>query len=161
MDWTLLLTVLAPIVASLLTLLVSNQHSARANREEHSFLSGEEERKRIFAAKESRYRDRREAVVSFQEAIRQEEYAILGFEEDPSYGGSSPGDVYEDYDSYSLNTAFASVALLADDAVVEAAEKLQRALVNRYYGNKDSSLELKDAQRVYRDACRLMLGPAE
>lgn len=161
MDWKLLLTVTAPVVASLLTLILSNLHSASIADREREFRSREEERKRIFAAQESRYVDRRDAVISFEEAVRNEEYRIVRFHENPEYAGVAPGDLYEDYDFGDLNVSFAAVALLADEAVINAAENLQAALVDCFFGKSKSFNELRVAQRNYRRACRFMLSPKQ
>lgn len=155
--WQLLVTGAAPIVASLLTLILTQHHSRKVADAERVASSREEARKRRFEADESRYEDRRDAVIAFDKAVNAALDRITEFEDSAARSGYdlSPGDIDEEDPRYTeVNAARAAVVLLTNHDVAKAATELADALLDRHNGDRQA---FKNAQETYQAASRDML----
>ncbi len=150
MDW---LTPLVPVVASLVTLLIANNHSGRIAREARDAAATQDERRREFDARERRYEDRRDAIIALDAQARCEQDAISHFEYENQF---PPGASIEDYDFRELNAAYARVVLLASPDVVEAADALRYAVMEQFEG-EGTWQSTNEALMAYREAARKML----
>lgn len=149
---TLLAIVIGPL-ASILTLLV-------ANRQARALASSQAERDQQrwrFEARESRYEDRREAVIAYDSAVSKEVDRIDSWSRDPIYHDVAPGDVHDDYRFPDLMEAFARVSILATPTVFDAADLLQKAVIDHFYGKEDAWKLVQQRLVAYRIAARAML----
>lgn len=158
MDWVALLSAPATVAlitvsASAITLILANQHSDKLSERQAA-----ESRARLrFEAQERRYDDRRDAVIGLHDAAERESDMVEAFEEDPSLGYTSPGDIHPEYRFPDLMAAHSRVAILGALEVVEVADELRDAVMETFYGGKVRWERYRAALAAYRSASRTML----
>lgn len=144
-----------PVVASLLTLWLSQLHSHRMAREEQKHGEAQRRQDQQFQSREARYSDRRAAVVAFIAAASDETDGVARFEQE--HPGLSPFDLHDDYLFPKLNGAYANLVVVASPAVVEAATKLRQAVFDCFAGMNGSWPAYNMALHELQDAARAML----
>lgn len=112
---------------------------------------------RSFDARQNRYDDRRDAVITFLAAVQKEEDAIDRFHRAPEYMGLDPIDVAEDYKFTELNAAHARISLLGDLEVVDAADKVVAAIRAAFTGKSGAWKKLEAARDALILSARKML----
>ena len=150
MDWIAIVT---PAAASLLTLFLANRHSSRMAER----ASAEARERLRFEAAQSRYDDRRDAVIAFDQAAESESDRIADFEEDPRHSGLSVADLYDDYRFKDLMAAHARVAILTSRGVTVAATAVKGAIVDLFCGREGAWPAYHAAIDRYREVSGHML----
>lgn len=150
MDW---IPIVTPAAASLLTLFLANRHSSRMAER----ASGDARERLRFEAAQSRYADRRDAVIAFDQAAEAESDGIADFEEDPGHSGLSVADMYDDYRFKELMAAHARVAILTSREVTAAATAVKDAIVDLFWGREGAWLAYRGAIDRYREVSGHML----
>lgn len=157
MDWPSLIAAALPVLAALLTLGLSQRHARRLAVADRLERASEARIDRTFRARQERFADRRDAAAAFLEAVQHEVDRINQFERDPSYGGASPGDVYDGHDFTELNAAHARLELISDDETAARATEVRNAVVGTFYGREGAWNEYVGARKSYLTAARRML----
>lgn len=151
------LPILLPVISALLTLWLSQMHSRRSARDQREFESAAAATTRSFDARQNRYDDRRDAVITFLVAVQKEDDAIDAFHREPEYTGLDPVDVAEDYKFTELNAAHARISLLGDREVVAAADKVVAAIRAAFTGESGAWKKLEEARSALILSARKML----
>jgi hypothetical protein len=144
-----------PVVASLLTLWLSQLHSRRMAREDRKHDEVQRRQDQQFQSREARYSDRRAAVVAFIASASDETDGVARFEQE--HPGLSPFDLHDDYLFPKLNGAYANLVVVASPDVVEAATKLRQAVFDCFAGSKGGWPAYTMALTELQDAARAML----
>ena len=150
MEWLPIVAVIAPVVASLGTMLVTQRHADKAAERQ-----GVTDRERWeFEARERRFDDRLAAVTAFDELAERTHLATWEwYHNNPEYKQPEPfkgppGVPKE------LGARVARVVMLGTPPVVSAAKSLFVAVEEEYLGEGDEYFLAADK---YQDACRAML----
>ena len=149
------------IAASGITLLVTQWFQRGAARDTRMAEERRAQADRVFAAREARYADRKQAVVEFLTAVGAEADSIAGFEEGNQYGASSPGDVYPEYAFPKMSAAYAQMVILVPADVASVADDLQEAVVGAFNGRKDAWTTYRAALTTFQAVARQMLAEGD
>lgn len=144
-----------PVVASLLTLWLSQFHARRMARDDRKQAEAQSQRDRQFQSREARYSDRRAAVVAFIAAASDEADAVARFEQE--HPGLSPFDLHDDYLFPKLNAAYASLVVVASSDVVREAGTLRQAVFDCFAAGGGNWAAYTAAMTAFQDAARAML----
>lgn len=154
LDTDLSMAVL-PVVASILTLWLSQRYSRGMAKEERKHLQMQGRESRLFQAREARYADRRSATVGFIAAASDETDGVIRFEQE--HPGLTPYDLHDDYLFPSLNAAYAELVVVASPPVVAAATALRKSVFDCFSGSTDCWPTYTRAMETFQDAARTML----
>ncbi|QXT62888.1 hypothetical protein [Tessaracoccus palaemonis] len=110
-----------------------------------------------FEAAQSRYTDRRDAVIAFDQAAEQESERIADFDEDPRNSGLSVTDLVDGYRLDGLMAAHARVAVLTSREVTGAATAVKDAIMGLLCGREGAWLAYGVAIDRYREVSRHLL----
>lgn len=157
MSWPAadLSTAVLPVVASLLTLWLSQRHSRRMASDDRKHGDVQRRQDQQFQSREARYSDRRSAVVAFVASASDETDGVVRFElENP---GLSPFDLHDDYLFPKLNAAYANLVVVASPDVVEAATTLRQAVFDCFAGREGSWSAYNSGLTEFQDKARAML----
>lgn len=148
-------TATLPVIASLLTLWLSQLHSRRMARDDRKHGGVQRRQDQQFQSREARYSDRRSAVVTFIASVSDETDGVVRFEQE--HPGLSPFDLHDDYLFPKLNGAYANLVVVASPPVVEAATVLRNAVFDCFAGRKESWRAYNAALTEFQDRARAML----
>ena len=161
MTWELfvddILPVLLPVASALLTLWLSKWYARSLARDERTSQREAAAKARAFDARQKRYEDRRDAVVTFLASTQKEDDALDAFYRDPENSGRDPIDAAEDYKFTMLNAAHAQISLLGDTEVVGAADDVVAAIKNAFGGKDGAWDQLVEARSALISSGRKML----
>jgi hypothetical protein len=143
-----------PVVASLITLWLSQRYSQTNAERERTHTAEQRRQDRLFEAREARYSDRRAAVVDLIAAASDETDTFATFELEHGY---SLADVHEGYVFPKLNAAYARLIVLASPEVAEVADRLRTAVINCFTGGKDVWTNYDAALVEFQNSARTML----
>lgn len=150
MDWLPIVAVIAPVVASLGTLLLTQRHADKAAERQ-----GMTDRERWeFEARERRFDNRLAAVTALHELAERTHLATWEwYQSNPEYKEPEPSEgppgVPKD-----LGARVARVVMLGTPPVVRAAQDLYVAVAHEYLGEEADYFH---AANTYQEACRAML----
>lgn len=150
MEWV---AIVAPAAASLLTLFLANQHSSRIAER----ASAEARERLRFEAAQSRYADRREAVIAFDQIAEAESDSIADFEKGGRDCGLSAAEVHDDYRFKELMAAHTRVVILTNQEVTAAATAVKGAILDLFRGREEAWASYMAAMDQYREVSRNML----
>lgn len=157
MNWPSLTAAALPVLAALLTLALSQRHARRMAAEDRRERASEARVDRTFRARQERFADRRDAAAAFLKEVQHEVDRIAQFGRDPSYGGASPGDIYDDYEFTELNAVHAQLELISDDETAAISTDLRGAVVELFNGREGAWEKYLEARTAYLTAARTML----
>lgn len=152
--WQAALLAVVPVAATLTAVAMNQRQARRLAQSEQQYQASAAHEERLFRARESRYVDRRDAVIELVAAASDEADRVDQFE---MQHGQSPGDIHEDYSFSKLNSAVARMTLLATPDVAVSAEALRDALVSYFNGVKGSGAAYHAATTEFVQLARAML----
>lgn len=144
-----------PVLASLLTLLIANRHSAKMARDSRMDAAQNAADRRQFEASERRYEDRRNSAIKLQAALVRQQHSIYNH---MAEYGSAPGDMHEDYEFKDMYEALSQVEILATQEVINSATKAADATIDLFFGKPNAGPAFNKALEKYQLRVRDMLG---
>lgn len=150
-----LISAVLPVLASLLTLIIANRHSAKMARESRLDAAQHAADRRQFESSERRYEDRRDSAIKLQAALDREKDRIYKHVEEC---GDAPGGMYSDHDFRDMYEALSRVEILATQEVIESARRATSAVVNLFFGQPNAGAALNKELEDYQLRVRDMLG---
>jgi hypothetical protein len=109
--------------------------------------------------REARFLHRYEAVKAYEIAIYRVVSEVEDYENNPlNHNEDSPGEADKDFPRLESESALATVSMIATQEVLDAAEKVQKSVKERWSSGSEETVKKLDlARKKYRDKSRKML----